>query len=227
MATDYTIYCDESRHDSGTDGFMTIGGIWVPSDQKKEMIKALRNLYTEHNIGAEVKWSKTSQVMLEAYKALIDYYFSAEISFRVIVVDKSKLRHDEFNDGDDELGYYKFYYQMLNKWLSLPGEHSVLLDYKKNKGFDRYRDLENCLKTQLPATSSLKSINIIHSHDSPLAQLSDLLIGATAAKWSGVTQNSAKAQLIQYIELKRGASLTKITNYQDFCKFNLFKINLR
>lgn len=227
MPTNYSIYCDESRHDSGTNGYTTIGGIWVPSEKKKDFTRSLRKLYSDYHIGAEVKWSKTSATILPAYKALIDFFFEQDISFRVIVIDKSKLRHDEFHDGDEELGFYKFYYEMLVKWLSLPGEHSILLDFKKNKGFDRYPVLERCLKSKLPHNASLKSLNVIQSHDSPLAQLSDLLIGATAAKWSGVNTNSAKAQLIQHIEIKREASLTSITSSQAFCKFNLFKINLK
>jgi len=226
MHLGYTIYCDESRHD-GTAGFMTIGGLWVPSDLKKELTKALRSLYTELNIGAEVKWSKTSTRMLTAYKALVDFYFNHDINFRVIVVDKARLRHDEFQDGDEELGFYKFYYEMLIKWLSVSGEHSILLDFKKNTGFERYPVLERCLRSKIPPSTTLKCLNVIQSHDSPLAQLSDLLIGATAAKWSGVHPGSAKAELIQHIEIQRGASLTSITPSQEFCKFNLFKINLR
>ncbi|MBK1789860.1 DUF3800 domain-containing protein [Persicirhabdus sediminis] len=230
MATplNYTIYCDESRHDSGSsDGYMTIGGIWVPTAQKSKLLKGLRALYSEHSIGAEVKWSKTSRLMLGSYKALIDYYFENPIHFRCIIIDKKQIKYDEFQGGDDELGFYKFYYEMLIKWLELPGEHSVLLDFKKNKVFDRYKVLKRCIDAKLAHGSKLKSLNVINSQDSPLAQIADLLTGATAAKWSGVQSDSPKADLIQYIEEKRGYSLTSTDSSPALSKLNLFKIQLR
>lgn len=224
----YTIYCDESRHDSGSsEGHMTIGGVWVPTAHKSTLIKDLRSIYNEHSIGAEVKWSKTSRLMLDAYKALIDYFFANQMHFRCIVIEKSRLNYQEFQDGDDELGYYKFYYEMLIKWLQRPGQHAVLLDFKKNKEFDRYKVLQRCLDARLPQGAVLKSLNVIHSHDTPLAQIVDLLTGATAAKWSGVQAGSPKAEFIKHIELKRGSSLTAINSSPAFSKFNLFKINLR
>jgi len=86
------------------------------------------------NLGAEVKWSKTSTQKLTAYRSLVDFFFSRDFSFRVIIVEQGKLRYDEFKDGDDELGFYTFYYEMLIKWLHQPTAYNLLLDFKKTGG---------------------------------------------------------------------------------------------
>ena len=117
---------------------MTIGGLWVPTGQKSDLTKKLRSVLKENQLGAELKWSKVSEKRLSAYKAVIDFFTTHDLSFRVIVVDKSQLDLDQFKDGDPELGFYTFYYELLVKWITKPVPYNLLLDFKKNKGQAHY-----------------------------------------------------------------------------------------
>ena len=63
----------------------------------------------------------------------------------MIVVEKDKLDYQSFHNGDSELGFYKFYYEMLIKWLVKDNQYLILLDFKQNKGSDRYGELLNDL----------------------------------------------------------------------------------
>lgn len=225
----YTVYCDESRHDgSPRNPYMAIGGLWVPTAQKAALNKELRSLLETHRLGAEVKWSKTSRLKLAAYQALVDFFFSHELNFRVIVVEQAKLKYDQFKDGDEELGFYTFYYEMLIKWLNQPLPYNLLLDFKKNRGADHYQVLASCLKSKIPAGATIRGVNIIHSAESPLAQLADLLIGAVAASWCGLVPGSPKADLAAYIAQKAGKmSLRQASLGPGFTKLNIFKIELQ
>ena len=40
-------------------------------------------------------------------------FFEYDLTFRCIVVDKRKVNDEVFNDGDKELGFYKFYYHLI------------------------------------------------------------------------------------------------------------------
>ncbi len=225
----YVVYCDESRHDGSAHNlYLAIGGLWVPAAQKSALTKELRALCKAQGLGAELKWSKVSQQKLAAYEAVIDFFFAKNLRFRVILVDQAKLNYARFKDSDEELGFYTFYYEMLIKWLQQPGAYRLLLDFKKNKGAGRYQVLERCLKHKMPAGATLSGVHIIDSADSPLAQLSDILIGATAATWCGVSAERPKGRLAAYIAQKDGRSSLKVVDASPaFSKLNLFKIDLQ
>ena len=225
----YVIYCDESRHDLAPDNhFMAIGGLWVPADQKTEITSALKAVRRESGLGAEVKWSKTSRACLEGYKRLVDFFFQkAELNFRVILVDQTQLKMEQFHGGDRELGFYKFYYEMLVKWLEDGNQYLVLLDFKQNKGADRYTTLRKFLEHRVLGRAWIADLTVIDSHVAPLAQLADLLTGATAAAWCGVPAGTPKAALVEHIGALRRCPLTVATGGPRFQKFNVFKIELQ
>jgi hypothetical protein len=224
----YVIYCDESRHDGAKEHqYMAIGGLWVPAEQKAAVSQALKAVRREAGLGAEVKWSKTSRVSLEGYKRLVDFFFDTPgINFRVILVEHALVNTEKYHGGDKELGFYKFYYEMLIKWLMDNNEYLVLLDFKQNKGADRYTMLRKVLEQKLLGKAWISDLTVIDSHETPLAQLTDLLTGAAAAAWCTPRVGSPKAALIDYISARRGFSLNVATGGPWVQKFNLFKIDL-
>lgn len=227
----YVVYCDESRHDGGTEArFMAIGSLWAPRCRKAEITKALRRLFHEENLHAEVKWSKVSASRLAAYQRIVDFFFREEaLRFRVIVVDHAKYDPGSFHGGDRELGFYKFYYELLVKWLEPGNEYLILLDFKQNQSADRYRDLRAVLTRKLKGEAKILDLTVIDSGETPLAQLCDLLTGAVASAWCGSAQaGSAKAQLCEHIARHRGHSTLKIASASPaISKFNVFKIDLQ
>lgn len=225
----YVVYCDESRHDGPqSNPFMGIGGLWVPRDQKKNLTRELRSLMNDNGLNSEIKWSKVSYKYLDRYKQLLDFFFDRQsLCFRCILVEQAKVDVEKYHGCDRELGFYKFYYEMLIKWLDSGNEYLILLDYKRNKGADRYTMLRRVLDRSLRGKAWISDLTVIDSQQSPLAQISDLLIGAVTASWCNIAENSPKADLANYIAKRANIrSLRVVTPTPSFCKLNIFRISL-
>jgi len=223
----YVVYCDESRHDAGPDcRFMAIGGLWVPRTRKVELTKAARQLFRELGLGSEVKWKKVSRQRADAYKRIVDFFFSdPDLRFRVIVVDQMKF-DPERHGGDRELGFYKFYYELLVHWLEQGNEYLILLDFKQNQSAHRYHDLRTVLTRRLKGNAQILDLTVIDSRETPLAQVCDLLTGAIAATWcDSLRPGSAKEELAKHIASWRDVSSLKTASLSpEFSKFNVFQI---
>lgn len=227
---EYVVYCDESRHNGATDHrYMAIGGLWVPKGRRLEISRGLRDLCRKRGLNGEIKWSKVSTARLEDYKTLVDYFFSTQaLQYRVIVVDQSKVDSEKFHGGDAELGFYKFYYQMLKSWIHQGNEYVILLDFKRNKNGNRYSDLRRILgRRARVAGAVIRELTVIDSGQSPLAQLCDLLTGSVAASCCSDIR-SAKASLAGHIASLAGLpDLRAASISPSFNKFNIFRIKFR
>lgn len=226
----YVVYCDESRHDGGCGSpFMAIGSLWAPREHKLELTKSLRRLFQEVGLRAEVKWSKVSGARLDAYKRIVDFFFASEaLRFRVVVVDQAKLDPARLPGGDRELGFYKFYNELLIQWLEAGNEYLILLDFKQNQSADRYRDLRAALTRKLRGEAKILDLTVIDSAETPLAQLCDVLTGAVASAWCGdAIAGNAKAELISHIARQCGLpGLKSASGSPAISKFNVFQIEL-
>lgn len=222
------VYCDESCHDlTGHHGWMSIGCLRLPREKKPELTRAFRQLCERHGLRGEVKWTKTSVKHLDDYKALVDFFFEQrDLRFRTIVVEQAKVRMEEHHGKDRELAFYKFYYEMLEKWLEERAEYLILLDYKQNRGADRYTTLRTYLERHLRGIAWIADLTVIDSWESPLAQLCDLLTGAVAAAYNGTRSGSAKEALTEYIAGRTGFSTLRWSTGLTAPKFNIFKIDL-
>jgi len=225
---EYVVYCDESRHDGGKlSPYMAIGGLWVPRSQKEAISRGFRDCLRRRHLGAEVKWNKVSRKRFDDYKALVDYFFANDaLKFRAIVVEESKVDYAKFHGGDRELGFYKFYFEMLEKWLIDNNQYLVLLDFKRNKGTDRLTSLRRALEKKIRGRAWISDLAVINSRETPLAQLVDLLTGAVAATCCEFSKPTAKSELAAYIAAKRGASLGEQSPNPKFEKINIFRIHL-
>jgi hypothetical protein len=227
----YVIYCDESCHElTPRHAFMAIGGLKVPRVEKANLSRKLRVLMRSCKLHSECKWSKVSNKKLEAYKKIVDFFFEhTEMHFRAIVVEQAKVQLEQYHGRDRELAFYKFYYEMLEKWLQPGNEYLILLDYKSNRGADRYMALKTCLQNYLGQTARIRDLTIIDSSQAPLAQLCDILAGAVAAENNGFEKHTAKGQLANYIRSSAGLStLCASTPPPPIAeKFNIFKMDLR
>jgi hypothetical protein len=223
----YVVYCDESCYDLAAYSiFMAIGGLFVPQEQKLNLSREFRRLLRSAKLNAEVKWSKASLKRFEDYKKIIDFFFEhPELRFRSIVVDQTKVDLN-MHAKDRELAFYKFYYELLEKWLEVGCEYLILLDYKNNRGSDRYTTLRTYLERHLKGKAWIHDLTIINSKETPLAQLCDVLTGAVAAAYNGSRAGSAKEQLANYIASKLGWSTLKASTSLSENKFNIFRIQL-
>jgi len=226
---EYAIYCDESRHDTnGGHRCMSIGGLWVPRSRRDAISRELKALRAEVGLAGEMKWSKVSARRLDAYQRVVDFFFDCpDLHFRSIVVEHEKRDDLKFHGGDRELGFYKFYYTMLEKWMLPNNRYLVLLDFKKNTGADRFGSLKRVLENKTRGSAWIDDLTVIDSHQSHLAQLADLLTGSVSAAWCGLDATRPKGMLARYIGERRGASLLAEDNHPGFMKFNIFKIRLQ
>lgn len=231
VGMDYTIYCDESRHTGGPDcKYAVIGGLWVARDQRDAISKTLRDVKAQGQVSAELKWSKVSRLKLESYKRVMDVYWDCpSLQFRAIIVDQDTVDYEAFHEGDKELGFYKFYYEMLEKWLLPENSYTILLDYKNDSYASRLPVLRQMVANYCGARQAeVRELTSIDSGQSHLSQVCDLLTGALAADANGLQTGTPKHELIQYLAQRRGISpLSARSVSPAMSKFNVFRIALR
>ena len=135
------------------------------------------------------------------------------------------MDNDTFNNTDAELGFYKFYYQLLHHWIFDFNTYEIFLDHKINRDKGRLKTLKKDLEnTNL--TSSIKQVQGLPSNQQLGIQLADILTGLVASKMNGGVSSKAKLDLIKYVEdhyLKNQIAPT--SKWEE--KFNIFKINLK
>lgn len=225
----YVIYCDESCHDlTAYHAFMSIGGLEVPHTKKAKLSRDLRALMRSRNLNSELKWSKVSNRRLDDYKKIVDFFFEhPEIRFRALVVEQAKVQLEQYHGKDRELAFYKFYYEMLEKWLKSGNEYLILLDHKSNRGADRYTTLKTYLERYLRGKAWIRDLTMIDSKKTPFAQLCDILTGSIAAVYNGIREGAAKKDLANYIASRAGMGTLRTSTPLSENKLNIFKMELR
>ena len=121
----FEIYCDESQPDvfwsksSHKAKYLLLGSVWIPAERKNEIKKSVHDLKLQYSFSGEIQWKKVSTRYLDFYKKLIDLFidYGDNIRFRCIVVEGDKVNMVKFHQNDQELGFYKFYYQMIIHWM--------------------------------------------------------------------------------------------------------------
>lgn len=239
----YHIYCDESRQSK--DRFMVIGGIIIPSDSVNEFSQTMQKFRTEQKMFAELKWSKVTNQKLSEYKRFVEYFFALNntdnLHFHCIIIDNHQVNHKKFSKGDKELGFYKFYYQLLlhsfGKKYYREGEEDrfiVHLDYRNT-----HYSL-NTLKTVLNRgikkkytidTSPFVSIEPRDSKKSELIQVNDIILGAIGFQKNGydllANTRESKKELAKYIAEQGGLPDLKRNSPWGKSRFTIWNFNLR
>jgi len=226
------IYCDESRQDllvskNPSHNFALIGSLWMSEATRLKLTKQIQILRTQHDVWGEIKWSKVSQSKIEFYKSIIDLFLNTQNMpyFRCICIDSRKVDNGLFNGGDGELGFYKFYYQVLYHWIDKhPITCRVFCDVKENRVKDRLKTLYKVL--QNTSNGTVTAVQALRSSDTPMLQICDLLLGMASARLNrSVSAGSAKYELITYFEKSIGSKIS--ATCQSEHKFNVFCIKLR
>lgn len=219
-----SIYCDESGHlEHDKSSVMTIGGIYLPTYERKKIYQDIKNIKINHNIPIhrEIKWTKVSQAKEAYYLDLINYFFENNLlSFRGIVIpDKTKLKHSEFNQTHDDF-YYKMYYLTLVKILNLDEKIEVYIDIKDTNGLEKVKKLKKYLNNKARNPEKIVKIQQIRSHENSILQLADLIIGGITYKNRALTESKTKMMLANYIDKKSHCGITS-TSYFNETKLNL------
>jgi hypothetical protein len=226
----YRVFCDESRHDGAhAHQYMAIGGLWIPAEDEPAFLARFRALCAQRSLTREVKWSKMKH--FSAYQCIVDLFFDfPTTAFRAIVVDQSRVDLARYHQGDNELGFYKFYYEMLEKWILPPNEYVILLDHKENRDKNRYPTMLRFLQNRaLKVGARIAGLEDVNSKHEPLVQVCDVLTGAISASCcEDLRPDSPKAALAAHIARRAGFLNLKNSSLSPrFSKFNVFRIELR
>jgi len=210
------IYCDESRQNM--DRYMVIGGIVVSQQSLWFVEKTFAELRKLEKIGkTEMKWNKVSKSWQPKYERWVKEFFNLNrlnlVHFCSLIVDMHKVDHKRFNQGDKELGFYKFYYQLLlhcfgkhycpnpvtDRLIVYPDKRTTSYDVS---GLTRY--LNAGMKSKLGVgTNPFLSVEPKESKDYDLIQTADILIGAMGYHKNGLhvvkDGSPAKRNLAAYI----------------------------
>ncbi len=205
----YNIYCDESRVENPESKNMVIGALEVPRNKKMRITAELKDIYRKHEFIHELKWTRVHHKFLPFYKELIDFFYStAEMSFRCIVVDKTKVKLEEFHGGDEELAFFKFYYIMLKQKLLSNNKYYIFLDRKPTRERHRARALHSYLDSYILWNKNgcnIQHFQAIDSKDNLLIQLTDYLVGLMGfACDERSNMDSAKGKVVQYLKERIG-----------------------
>jgi Protein of unknown function (DUF3800) len=219
--SEYNVYCDESCHlENDGKKVMVLGAVLCPQKHIQNVTADIKDIKIKHGLSKyfEIKWTKVSPAKVDFYFALVDYFFSnRSLTFRGLVIpDKSVLKHEEHSQTHDEW-YYKMYFDMLKVVIGPNHEYNIYIDIKDTCGAEKVNKLHEVLCNNLYDYNReiIKKIQQIHSHESQLLQLADLLIGALKTANDEPCNSSAKAQIIERIKQKSGYELTKNTLYKE------------
>lgn len=193
MSTDnnekYYIFADESS--TNNNRYMFIGGIWVDNTTYLQVLEECKQFKQRNNWSEETKfnWKNVSKKTLPQYCEFIDIFFKYNLQFNCIIIDKKEvdLKANEYHDA--ELGFYKFYYQLLRKNSKSGMPYYIYLDRRNNSEPSRLDVLKKFLKKDthpinfmgLRTTSkgiNVKTLEFVNSNIHELIQFSDLLMGA-------------------------------------------------
>lgn len=235
METKY-IFCDESRQDllaskksiTETNEYICIGGIMIPAHKLDQVKADILELRKKYNVYGELKWGTVTRGKLDFYLDIIKYFFNDDdMDFRTIVIDAAKINNDKFNNSDQELGYYKFYYELLNHWIKRDTFYRIYTDQKTNCDASRLRELRRIVNISCHRTEPVLSIQAINSKESVILQIENILMGAVGYKYnwglSGISE--PKNRVVQEIEKELGHKIA--STGKNVRKFNVFEIALQ
>lgn len=176
-----------------------------------------------NNMNSELKWTKVSASKLEEYKKFVDFFFSLNnsdfVHFRSIIIDTHQVNHRKYNQGDKELGFYKFLYQLLlhcfgKDYCSKDNIDKIILFPDKRQqskySLDTLKDVLNngIAKKYNIYNNPFVSIQPKNSKDVNALQINDLILGAISYHKNGhnllSSASSAKKELASYIADKAG-----------------------
>ncbi|OYU82471.1 MAG: RlfA protein [Flavobacterium sp. BFFFF2] len=219
----FNFYCDESCH-LENDGmpYMVISYVSCAFNQVKLHQQNIKILKEKHSFKNEIKWSSISKSKYNFYVELIEYFFANDLQYRAIVVPKHKIKNNDFDQDFDDF-YYKMYYQLLNHKMNMENKYNIYLDIKDTLSANKVQKLKKILNIKY---SSIENLQNIHSKESLLMQLTDVLMGAITYHLRGLNKVTAKTKLIEKIQKHTQLPLN-ISTSKNFEKFNLFFIDLK
>jgi hypothetical protein len=180
------IYADESCTRANQGLYMVIGGIICDKETVKLIRKEINQLKKDENLPSdfEFHFSQMNVNNIELYKKLIDIFFKfyiekcdvkrgiianeqkiyRKICFEALLIEHNKIDHNLYSGGDAELGFFRFYYQMLS--------NAVKKHYVEGKQFHITIDKINTTDKKIVHNLQSRLFNdLIHITPNPIQNL--------------------------------------------------------
>lgn len=219
----FNFYCDESTHlENDSFPYMIIAYISSAWNQVKLHSQHIYHLREKHHFKGEIKWSKLSESNYPFYSELIDYFFATDLNFRAVIVNKSQINNEKLEFTYNDF-YYRMYYQLLHHKINMEHTYNIYLDIKDTCSYRKNKKLREILNVQY---GNIRNLQFIHSHESVLLQLTDVIMGALNYNLRGEKKMIAKLKIIEKIKRHANRSLDCSTP-RNTEKFNLFFIELK
>lgn len=184
------VFVDESSQNGHA--FMVLGAMIVPGPNVHACEQAFSRLLSEAQMHGEFKWGKVSRSKLPVYKNLAAEHFrlvsTAGVEFIGLIVETRGLDHNAYNEGDPELGFNKFLFQILWHGAGLRyGLNERIVVHLDSRTANRdLTELTLCLNRKAthhfggPARAPFARVAFRDSKNSRILQCTDLLAGAIA-----------------------------------------------
>lgn len=220
----YIIYTDESNITASR--YMLIGGLWLPLAAQRHATLALERVREPYDLLHEMKWTKVSRTMLPAYKSFVDVFFEeVDLAFHCIVIDRYALDYATYHRGDEELGFYKFYYLLISRKLTAGDSYWLYTDERHNRKPYRLEVLKLTVNRWWHRQAGVEPLQVVEptrSHDEDMLQLADLLLGAVGYCWNDRGESDAKVRLARHIADQMGWATLKVRTSPYATKFNIW-----
>jgi hypothetical protein len=192
---EYIILCDESDK-KGAFYSNFYGGVLVGGSQYKRISERLDAKKQELHLFGEVKWEKVTQQYMSKYIDLTRVFFEeiAAGHLKVRIMFRQNAHEPRgLSQEQKDLGYFLLYYQFIKHGFGLAYLQNDNQDASLRLYFDRLPDTaERCAQfkghlhalqeTKLFSGSRIRidptDITEVHSHNHPLVQCLDIVLGS-------------------------------------------------
>jgi len=234
------VFVDESSQNGHK--FMVLGALILPGHAAAGASARFGDLLSAHAITAELKWTKVSRAKLSVYRAAVDLYFDelyhAGAEFHSLVLDCQLLDHRTYNQGDPDLGFNKFLYQLLyHRVGKRHGRYEkIVVDLDARNSSRDNAELQDVLNTTLARDYGDRAhrpfVRLAHrdSKAERLIQLADLLSGAIA--WhkndhdARPDSSEAKAALANHVAQRAGYRRLGHDTHMQNARFAMWNFRL-
>jgi hypothetical protein len=224
------VYCDESRYSNPYEQYFLIGCLTIPRTQKPLVDERLKSIRRDFGFMPELKWSNLTEAKLPYLNQLLQVFFTSDLEFRAIIIDKSKLKLSS-RQQPAELTFYKFYYLMLKGMMQKDHGYYIFVDQRTKTEARSLGELQRYLYSYLDKLNGgsapegeryLRQIQEVDSQKVIISQLLDLLLGAVGYYWNGFRGSPAKLKFLENLTQRLGKSDLKFSSPLHEKKWNQF-----
>ena len=212
---------------------MAIGATFCQWDYAPNIAARISALAIDrvHGSTNELHWTNLKGHTVDMYRDVVSEFMQMRVErlvrYRCLTIEKSKLDHRKFSDGDRDLTLTKFIFTHVYEFarqFAPSSRFCVFIDERETKHTaDRMlHTLNNKWKSEFEAEEvPFKTVKFVSSQASRLIQITDVITGAIAYQTNGWHEKQSPAKhkvaLMRHVSDSAGlATLARPTNKWPF-----------